>query len=127
MSRGTAPDFVVRFSDVTLDQQALEQALRARLARYERARRGDLHYAQLNPPFSSATWAIVADWLEGIGPLVKSLIEQRLVASATLDFHIALPDDGIACSVTLPAGVALLVGRNLIDVEFSTYLTSSGH
>lgn len=121
------PDFVLRLADVAIDRTALENALRTRLERYEPSRHGPLCYAQVSPDAGGASWSSVAAWLESIAPRLKELIEQRQVGSAVMDLVVLVPDNAVARSMTLPAHIALLAGRNLIDIEFSAYLSSSGH
>jgi hypothetical protein len=115
---------VLRFSDVAISQTALEAALGTKLDRYEPAREGSLHYAQVNMPLENNAWNAIVDCIQRVGPQISALRQERLIGSTTIDLAVSFEEHLAAISVKLPSHTAEAVGRYGVDIEFSVYLSS---
>jgi hypothetical protein len=119
------PMFVIRFGEVAIDKEELTGALEIELDRYEPTRDGSSRYAQISMSNDAKAWPEVVEFLETVGPRIKSLIELRLIGSASIDFAIKFPSDAATISSRIPATVAKHAGLNKIDIETSIYPTST--
>jgi hypothetical protein len=115
---------VLRISDVTMAKTALEAAVQIKLDRFEPARSGTLHYAQLNLPAEECRWTTVVDWIKKIGPQISALRRERLIGPATIDLAIPFRPPTVSMSIEMPSYAAETISRYGIDIKFSVYLTN---
>jgi hypothetical protein len=109
----------------------LETALGVRLDRYEPARAGALHYAQIDVIAGNSDafaeddfWAGIIDCMERIGPQIQALGKDRSIGRTSVDLAVSFRDGLALATYNLPSHVAEAVGRRGIDIEFSVYLGS---
>jgi hypothetical protein len=107
-----------------MTKTALESALQTRLDKFEPARSGSMHDAQLNLPGGDGGWSTIMGWIQVVGPPRSALRQERSIGLAKIDLAIPFDDDMAALSIDLPSGAAETIGRYGIDIEFSVYLTS---
>jgi hypothetical protein len=112
---------VLRISDVAITKPDLEAALQTKLDRFEGARSGSLHYAQLDLPGEEVGWRTIVDWIEIIGPRISALRQERLIGTARIDLAVAFHADMAFLSIEVPSYAAEAAGRHGIDIEFSVY------
>lgn len=111
----------LRLSGVTLDQNALEQALGLKVSRFEPEDAPQSHYAQVDVDSDNAIRSILRLAADA-GQSVKQLLEARQIGLAVLDIAMDFPEEGEAMSTRIPAHVAVAVGNCDIDIELSVYL-----
>jgi hypothetical protein len=111
----------LRIADTAMARTALEAALGTVLARYEPARTGPLHYAQVNISIEEDIWGAIADWIKTIGPQISMLREERLVGPTCIDLAVSFANDQMSLSIVVPSYAAEIIGRYGIDIEFSVY------
>jgi len=121
MKEKPPPEFVVRLGDVVLNRQELEGTLGVALDRYEPSRNSSQHYAQISLAQDADQWNAIVAFLEKIGPRIADLLRHQMVGSACMDFAIYATTEKFSISTSIPANVAELAGRYLIDIEMSFY------
>jgi hypothetical protein len=121
---GHVPTILSRVADQRRHDDQNESALQTRLDKFEPARSGSMHDAQLNLPGGDAGWSTIMDWIQVVGPPLSALRQERSIGPAKIDLAIPFDDEMAALSIDLPSGAAETIGRYGIDTEFSVYLTS---
>lgn len=112
----------LRLSGVTIDQDALEAALKQLTVRYEPEDAEGSFYAQVDVPTRNAVRAIL-DLAERSGPAIAAMLDDRRIGKAVLDIAFDYPDHGEAMSARLPAHAAAAIAQHGVDIEISVYLT----
>lgn len=117
------PDFVVRLGQVVIGREELSNALNASLDRYGQSRHDASIYAQISLSGDASEWRDVAQFLDKMGPRIKSLIDQGAIGSACIDFAVSPGAGTLAKFFIVPAEIAEKAGRHLVDVEVSIYMS----
>ncbi|MCW5721928.1 MAG: hypothetical protein KIS86_12375 [Devosia sp.] len=112
----------LRLSGATLEQYALETALKQLTVRYEPEDAQGSFYAQVEIPVEQPVRAIL-ELAERSGPAIAAMLEDRRLGRAVLDMAFDYPAEGEAMSARLPAHAAAAIAAYGIDIEFSVYLT----
>jgi hypothetical protein len=112
---------VLRISDAAIARDELEVALGATVERYEPARTGPLHYAQVSLPIEMDIWATIVDRIQALGPRISTLRQERLIGPASIDLAVAFAEGQGTLSVTVPSHVAQAAGQYGIDIEFTVF------
>jgi len=112
----------LRLSGVTVDQYALDAALKQLTSRYEPEDAEASFYAQVDLPVTNPVRALL-ELAERSGPAIAAMLEDRRIGKAVLDIAFDYPDQGEAMSTRIPAHVAAAIGGHGIDIEVSVYLT----
>ena len=112
----------LRLSGVTVDQYALDAALKQLTSRYESEDAEASFYAQVDLPVTNPVRALL-ELAERSGPAIAAMLEDRRIGKAVLDIAFDYPDQGEAMSTRIPAHVAAAIGGHGIDIEVSVYLT----
>ncbi len=112
----------LRLSGVTLDQAALDSALRQLTIRFEPEDADNSFYAQVDVPTDNAVRAIL-ELADRSGPAIAAMLEDRRIGKAVLDIAFDYPAEGESMSARLPAHAAAAIARHGIDIEISVYLT----
>jgi hypothetical protein len=115
---------VLRISEVRMTKVALETELKTELFRYEPARSGDGHYAQIDIPDRKDIWVSVIDCVQGFGEALISLRQRGQIGAMSIDVGVPFRDDAAMKSVIVPSEVALVLGKYGVDIEISIYRTS---
>lgn len=112
----------LRLSGVTIDQYALDAALKQLTVRYEAEDAEGSFYAQVDVPATNAVRAIL-ELAERSGPALAAMLEDRRIGKAVLDIAFDYPEHGEAMSARLPAHAAAAIAQHGVDIEISVYLT----
>ena len=112
----------LRLSGVTIDQYALDAALKQLTVRYEAEDAEGSFYAQVDVPAANAVRAIL-ELAERSGPALAAMLEDRRIGKAVLDIAFDYPEHGEAMSARLPAHAAAAIAQHGVDIEISVYLT----
>lgn len=112
----------LRLSGVTLDQYALDAALKQLTSRFEAEDAEGSFYAQVDVPASNPVRALL-ELADRSGPTIAAMLEDRRIGKAVLDLAFDYPEEGEAMSARLPAHVAAAIAGHGIDIEISVYLT----
>ncbi len=112
----------LRLSGVTLDQAALDSALRQLTIRFEPEDADNSFYAQVDVPTDNAVRAIL-ELADRSGPAISAMLEDRRIGKAVLDIAFDYPTEGESMSARLPAHAAAAIAQHGIDIEISVYLT----
>lgn len=112
----------LRLSGVTLDQYALDAALKQLASRFEAEDAEGSFYAQVDVPASNPVRALL-ELADRSGPTIAAMLEDRRIGKAVLDLAFDYPEEGEAMSARLPAHVAAAIASHGIDIEISVYLT----
>lgn len=112
----------LRLSGVTVDQQALDTALKQLTSRYEPEDADGSFYAQVDVPVGNPVRALL-ELAERSGPAIAAMLEDRRIGKAVLDLAFDYPEHGEAMSARLPAHAAAAIAGYGIDIEVSVYLT----
>lgn len=112
----------LRLSGVTLEQEALETALKQLTSRYEAEDADGSFYAQVDVPVDQPVRALL-DLAERSGPSIATMLEDRRLGRAVVDMAFDYPPHGEAMSARLPAHAVAAIAGFGIDIEFSVYLT----
>ena len=115
---------VLRISGVAVSQSDLETALGVGLVRYEPARAGPLHYAQIDVLTKDDPWAGIIDCVERFGSQIQALKKDRSIGRVSIDLAVSFDERFAVVTYNLPSHIAEAVGRQGIDVEFSVYVGS---
>lgn len=122
MSQFSPFAMALRLSGVTIDQRALDAALKQLTSRYEPEDAEASFYAQVDVPVSNPVRALL-ELSERSGPALAAMLDDRRIGKAVLDLAFDYPDHGEAMSARLPAHVAAAIAGHGIDIEMSVYLT----
>lgn len=122
MSQFSPFAMALRLSGVTIDQRALDAALKQLTSRYEPEDAEASFYAQVDVPVSNPVRALL-ELSERSGPALAAMLADRRIGKAVLDLAFDYPDHGEAMSARLPAHVAAAIAGHGIDIEMSVYLT----
>lgn len=112
----------LRLSGVTIEQLALETALKQLAIRYEPEDAEGSFYAQVEIGTAQPVRAIL-ELAERSGPAIAAMLEDRRLGRAVLDMAFDYPAEGEAMSARLPAHAAAAIASYGVDIEFSVYLT----
>lgn len=112
----------LRLSGVTIEQLALETALKQLAIRYEPEDAEGSFYAQVEINTAQPVRAIL-ELAERSGPAIAAMLEDRRLGRAVLDMAFDYPAEGEAMSARLPAHAAAAIASYGVDIEFSVYLT----
>lgn len=112
----------LRLSGVTVDQDALDAALKQLTSRFEAEDAEGSFYAQVDVPASNPVRALL-ELADRSGPAIAAMLEDRRIGKAVLDLAFDYPEEGEAMSARLPAHVAAAIAGHGIDIEISVYLT----
>lgn len=112
----------LRLSGATLEQHALDTAIKQLTVRYEPEDAEGSFYAQVDVPVNQPVRAIL-DLAERSGPAIAAMLEDRRLGRAVLDIAFDYPAHGEAMSARLPAHAAAAIASYGVDIEFSVYLT----
>ncbi len=112
----------LRLSGVTIEQYALDTALKQLTSRYEPEDADGSFYAQVDVPVKNPVRALL-ELAERSGPALAAMLEDRRVGKAVLDLAFDYPEEGEAMSTRLPAHAAAAIAGYGIDIEISVYLT----
>ena len=115
---------VLRIGDAAMARAALEAALGITLERYEPARTGSLHYAQVALPIEKDVWASILDRVRALGPRISVLRQECLIGSTCIDLAVSFAEGQMTLSVLVPSYAAEAIGRYGIDIEFTVFPTS---
>jgi len=115
---------VLRIGDVEMPRAALEAALGVGLDRYEPARTGTTHYAQIVLPIEKDVWGAILDRVQALGPKISSLRQECMIGSACIDFAFAQTEHQYSFSIVVPSYAAEAISRHGVDIEFSVYPSS---
>ena len=122
MSQFSPFAMALRLSGVTIDQYALDAALKQLTSRYEPEDADGSFYAQVDVPVNNPVRALL-ELAERSGPAIAAMLEDRRIGKAVLDLAFDYPEHGEAMSTRLPAHVAAAIASHGIDIEVSVYLT----
>jgi hypothetical protein len=122
MSQFSPFAIALRLSGVTIDQLALDTAMRQLTSRYEAEDAAGSYYAQVDIPVNNPVRALL-EFAERSGPTIAAMLEDRRLGKAVLDIAFDYPEHGEAMSARLPAHVAAAIAGHGIDIEISVYLT----
>jgi hypothetical protein len=112
----------LRLSGVSIDQAALDTALKQLTVRFETEDADNSFYAQVDLNAQNAVRSIL-DFAERSGPAIAAMLEDRRIGKAVLDIAFDYPVEGESMSARLPAHAAVAVAQHGIDIEISVYLT----
>ena len=112
----------LRLSGVTVDQYALDAALKQLASRYEPEDAEASFYAQVDVPVTNPVRSLL-ELAERSGPAISAMLNDRRIGKAVLDLAFDYPEHGEAMSARLPAHVAAAIAGYGIDIEVSVYLT----
>jgi len=112
----------LRLSGVTVDQYAIDAALKQLTSRYEPEDAEASFYAQVDLSVTNPVRALL-ELAERSGPAIAAMLDDRRIGKAVLDIAFDYPDQGEAMSTRIPAHVAAAIGGHGIDIEVSVYLT----
>ena len=119
---------VLRISDVKVSRVDLESRLGAPIARYESARNGPFHYAQIDfavadvdTPPAGNPWPTIVDWLDRLGPQIQALKSDGSIGPTSIDLAVSFAEKFHVVTYNLPHSVARAAGRNGIDINLSVY------
>ncbi|MFD1251822.1 hypothetical protein DEVEQU_03444 [Devosia equisanguinis] len=111
----------LRLSGVTVDQHALDTALKQLSVRYEPEDADNSFYAQVDVPVNNPVRAIL-ELADRSGPALAAMLEDRRIGRAVLDIAFDYPSEGESMSARLPAHAAAAIATLGVDIEFSVYL-----
>lgn len=112
----------LRLSGVTIEQYALDAALKQLTSRYEPEDADNSFYAQVDVPVTSPVRAML-DLADRSGPALTAMLADRRIGKAVLDIAFDYPAEGEAMSARIPAHAAAAIAAIGIDIEVSVYLT----
>lgn len=122
MSQFSPFAMALRLSGVTIDQYALDAALKQLTSRYEPEDADGSFYAQVDVPVNNPVRALL-ELAERSGPAIAAMLEDRRIGKAVLDLAFDYPEHGEAMSTRLPAHAAAAIASHGVDIEVSVYLT----
>jgi hypothetical protein len=122
MSQFSPFAMALRLSGVTIDQYALDAALKQLTSRFEPEDADASFYAQVDVPVDNPVRALL-ELAERSGPAIAAMLEDRRIGKAVLDLAFDYPDQGEAMSTRIPAHAAAAIAASGIDLEVSVYLT----
>lgn len=112
----------LRLSGVTIEQYALDAALKQLTSRYEPEDADNSFYAQVDVPVTNPVRAML-DLADRSGPALTAMLADRRIGKAVLDIAFDYPAEGEAMSARIPAHAAAAIAAIGIDIEVSVYLT----
>ncbi len=119
---------VLRISDVKVSRLDLEARLGAPIARYQPARNGPFHYAQIyltvadvDTPPAGDPWPVIVDCLERLGPKILALKSNGSIGRTSTDLAVSFAEKFYVVTYNLPHSVAKAAGRHGIDIDLSVY------
>lgn len=124
MAKSPPFSVVLRISDVAMTKSALEAALQIKLDKFELARSGSLHYAQVNVTAEDCGWSTLVDWIKIIGPQISALRRERRIGPAIIDLAYPFGPNSASMCIEMPSDAAEGIGHYGIDIQFSVYLTN---
>jgi len=116
---------VVRIYDVTISRSQLEAALGLTLDRYELTSGEATHYAQIDVAEETDYWSSTLNTLQALGHSVEPLVAAGAIGAPSIDVALALPEDVMWVSSTVPSTVAEAAGRLGMDIDLSIYRVGS--
>jgi hypothetical protein len=116
---------VIRIYDVTISRPQLEAALGLTLDRDELTSGEATQYAQIDIADETDYWSSTLDTIEALGHSVEPLVAAGSIGSPSIDVALALPDDVMWVSSTIPSTVAEAAGRLGMDIDLSIYRVGS--
>lgn len=117
---------IMRFGNVAAPQQSLEQALDFRV-QWARKSHDGRQYAQIDlvSECQYIKWLTIDGFIEKFGSSIASLLEQRMIESATLDIGMPFYEGDLVSSLTVPSPTCLLAGRYGIAVTATYYAVAA--
>ena len=112
----------LRLSGVTVEQYALDAALKQLASRYEPEDAEASFYAQVDVSVTNPVRTLL-ELAERSGPAIVAMLADRRIGKAVLDIAFDYPEHGEAMSARLPAHVVAAIAGLGIDIEVSVYLT----
>lgn len=116
---------VIRIYDVTISRPQLEAALGLSLDGYELTSGEATHYAQIDIADETDYWSSTLNTIQALGHAVEPLVAAGSIGSPSIDVALALPDDVMWVSSTIPSTVAEAAGRLGMDIDLSIYRVGS--
>lgn len=117
---------ILRFHDISIPQSSFEKRLGCPV-RWGGESLDGLHSAQIDktPEDDCIRWEEIVLSLQTLGDSVTLLFEDNVISTAELDIGLPFYDSSMGSSITIPADLCEVAGRNRIAMTITHYLTAT--